>query len=190
MTRARGPIGSPGARPLALPAVISIGANLGDREQTLRRAVVDIAAIPGIVVTAVSGLVESHAVKTDGVDADAPSYLNAIVLVDSTSPPEQLLDELNRIEADHGRVRAERWGDRTLDLDIVDFAGIEQATARLTLPHPRAFQRPFVIVPWLQLAPGATLASHGIIATLPAADSTDVWPFDAPALWTASEAGG
>ncbi|MBK4348480.1 2-amino-4-hydroxy-6-hydroxymethyldihydropteridine diphosphokinase [Lacisediminihabitans changchengi] len=169
---------------VVLPAVIALGSNLGDREDNLRAAVADIAAIDGVTVEAASGIVESHAWKPAGVDEDAPNYLNAVLLVRSALLPEQLLDELNRIEAEHGRVRVERWGDRTLDLDIVSFGAMRITSERLTLPHPRAWERPFVIVPWLQAEPGARLPEHGPIAELAAASSDEVWPFAASPLWT------
>ncbi len=170
---------------LWLPAVIALGGNLGDREATLRAAVADIAAIDGVRLEAASGIVESHAVKLDGVDELAPDYLNAVVTVSCGLLPEQLLDELNRIEAEHGRVRVERWGDRTLDLDIVTFASFTQADDRLTLPHPRAWERPFVIVPWLQVQPDAILPGRGPIAGLAVAHSDQVWSFAASPLVTA-----
>jgi 2-amino-4-hydroxy-6-hydroxymethyldihydropteridine diphosphokinase len=169
-----------------IPAVIAIGSNLGDREANLRAAVADLAAIDGVTVDAASGIVESHAWKPAGVDEDAPNYLNAVVLVRSALLPEQLLDELNRIESEHGRVRAERWGDRTLDLDIVTFGAMRISSERLTLPHPRAGDRPFVVVPWLQVEPGARLPGHGPIAELAAAASAEVWPYAASPLWNPS----
>jgi len=172
---------------VVLPAVIALGSNLGDREDNLRAAVADIAAIDGVTVVAASGIVESHAWKPAGVDEAAPNYLNAVLLVRSALLPEQLLDQLNRIEADHGRVRAERWGDRTLDLDIVTFGAMRITSDRLTLPHPRAWQRPFVIEPWLQVQPDARLADHGPIADLAAAGSAEVWPYDANPLWSTGE---
>jgi len=166
-----------------LPAVIALGSNLGNREDNLRAAVHDIAALDDVVVTAVSGIVQSHAVKLTGTDADAPAYLNAVMLVQSALHPEALLKELNRIEADHGRVRVERWGDRTLDLDIIDFAGLQRDTDDLTLPHPRASERAFVIVPWLQVDPDAEIRGHGRIDSLAVAHSGDAWPLVASALW-------
>lgn len=172
---------------VVLPAVIALGSNLGDREENLRTAVAEIAAIDGVTVVAASGIVESHAWKPAGVDEDAPNYLNAVLVVRSALLPEQLLDELNRIEAEHGRVRAERWGDRTLDLDIVTFGAMRIASERLTLPHPRAWQRPFVIVPWLQVEPGARLADHGPIVELAAATSDEVWPYEANPLWNTGD---
>ena len=168
---------------VVLPAVIALGSNLGDREGNLRSAVADIAALDGVTVMAASGIVESHAVKPAGVDAAAPDYLNAVLLARSALAPEQLLDELNRIEAEHGRVRAERWGDRTLDLDLIDFGGLARDTERLTLPHPRAWERPFVLVPWRQVQPGAELRGRGAIDSLAASDSAEVWDFAAAPLW-------
>ena len=170
-------------RRIVLPAVIALGSNLGNREDNLRAAVHDIAALDDVVVTAVSGIVQSHAVKPTGTDADAPAYLNAVMLVQSALHPEALLKELNRIEADHGRVRVERWGDRTLDLDIIDFAGLQRDTDDLTLPHPRASERAFVIVPWMQVDPDAEIRGHGRIDSLAVAHSGDAWPLVASALW-------
>ena len=169
-------------RRIVSPAVIALGSNLGDREANLRRAIGAIDALDGVTVTTASGMVESQAVKPEGVDAAAPSYLNAVALVQSELPAERLLDELNRIETEHGRVRHERWGDRTLDLDIVAFGELTVDSARLTLPHPRAWQRAFVIVPWLQVDPDAVLPGHGRIDALEVAASSEVWPFDAAPL--------
>jgi 2-amino-4-hydroxy-6-hydroxymethyldihydropteridine diphosphokinase len=149
-----------------LPAVIALGSNLGDREQTLRDAVRELAAVSGVVVQAASGIVETPAQKPDGIDESAPSYLNAVVLVRSALSPERLLEQLQRIEHELGRVRAERWGDRTIDLDLIDFAGLSRDTAELTLPHPRAWQRAFVLAPWSQVQPDAVLHGHGRVADL------------------------
>ncbi len=169
-------------RRIVSPAVIALGSNLGDREANLRRAIGAIDGIDGVAVTAASGIVESRAIKPEGVDAAAPSYLNAVALIESELPPEPLLDELNRIETEYGRVRHERWGDRTLDLDIVAFGGLTLESERLTLPHPRAWQRAFVIVPWLQVDPDAVLAGHGRVEALEAATSSEVWSFAAAPL--------
>ena len=162
---------------VALPGVVALGSNLGDREAILRQAAQYIDALEGVRVTAASGLVESHAVKPTGTDEASPNYLNAVLRIDSALHPEQLLVELNRIEAELGRVRVERWGDRTLDLDIITFAGLRSNTPTLTLPHPLAWQRPFVIVPWLQIEADARLDDRGPIADLDAAHSADVWEF-------------
>ena len=94
------------------------------------------------------------------------------MLVRTTLPPRALLSLLHEIERKHGRVRAERWGDRTLDLDIIDYAGLQSATDELTLPHPRAHERAFVLRPWAEVAPEAVLPGHGRVADLLAALET------------------
>ena len=105
-----------------------------------------------------------------------------MLLVDSGIGALELLDELNRIEAEHGRVRAERWGDRTLDLDLLLFGEDVSGTERLTLPHPRAAERAFVVVPWLQADPDAELPGIGRLDGLASADSDDLWEFEAEPL--------
>ncbi len=148
------------------PAVIAMGSNLGDRRATLLAATRELADADGVELTAVSPVIETAALRPAGVDPDAPAYLNAVVLVRTGLAPDALLELLHTIEQTHGRVRAERWGDRTLDLDIIDFAGISSQTERLTLPHPRAFERAFVLEPWLAVDPDAVLPGHGRVADL------------------------
>ena len=153
-------------RLIEAPAVISLGANLGDRRATLLAAVRELADSDGVELTAISPVVETPALRPDGVDHNAPAYLNAVALVNTTLAPGALLDVLTGIEKAHGRIRAERWGDRTLDLDIVDFAGLVSTSDRLTLPHPHAFERDFVLKPWLAVDPDAVLPGHGRVADL------------------------
>ncbi len=153
-------------RLIGAPAVIALGANLGDRRATLLAAARELANTDGVELTAISPVIETAALRTDGVDHEAPAYLNAVALITTTLTPGAMLDVLNGIENAHGRVRAERWGDRTLDLDIVDFAGLVSASERLTLPHPRAFERDFVLKPWLAVDPDAVLPGHGRVADL------------------------
>lgn len=140
-------------------AVIALGSNLGDRGQTLARAVDALRALPGFTVAAVSPLVE-----TDPVGGpEQPPYLNAVVVGHSQLGPEELLVELHRIENDHGRTREVHWGARTLDLDLVQFGTpgasdeVVSDDPQLTLPHPRAGERSFVLVPWTQADATATL---------------------------------
>lgn len=157
------------ARRIEAPAVIALGSNLGDRGATLLAAVRELADAEGVELAAVSKLIETPALKPDGIDPDAPPYLNGVALIRTTLPPPALLDLLGTIERAHGRERHERWGDRTLDLDIVDFAGLTSSTERLTLPHPRAHERDFVLRPWLEVDPDAVLPGHGRVADLLAA---------------------
>ena len=155
-------------------AVIAFGANLGDREATISAATRELAETDGIEVTAVSPLYETPAIKDAGVDRDAPRYLNGVIVIDTTLEPHALLTVLQGIEQRHGRVRAEHWGDRTLDLDLIDVSGVEIADERLVLPHPRAAERAFVLQPWLDIEPYAVLAGRGSIAALRAAASDEV----------------
>jgi 2-amino-4-hydroxy-6-hydroxymethyldihydropteridine diphosphokinase/dihydroneopterin aldolase/2-amino-4-hydroxy-6-hydroxymethyldihydropteridine diphosphokinase len=148
------------------PAVLALGSNLGDRGEVLRDAVAALRATAGVEVRAVSPVVESVAVKLTGADPSAPRYLNAVVIVETLLTPHELLAEAHRIEAAHGRVREERWGDRTVDIDIVDFDGLECADPALTLPHPRAAERAFVLAPWLAVDPEAQLPGAGRVDAL------------------------
>ncbi|MDP3208626.1 MAG: 2-amino-4-hydroxy-6-hydroxymethyldihydropteridine diphosphokinase [Rhodoglobus sp.] len=159
-------------------AVLSLGSNLGDREATLRAAVHDIGALDGVEVMRASDIVETPALAPDGVDEDAPAYLNAVILVATAHEPHDLLTALNEIEAAHGRVRDVRWGDRTLDIDIVNFNGLQLEEEGLTLPHPRAADRAFVLEPWLQLDADAVLPGHGRVDALLASttDSVNRYP--------------
>lgn len=159
---------------MSTQAVLSIGSNLGDREATLAAAVTDLRAVEGVTVIAVSGLVETPALKPQGIDTSAPAYLNAAVLLVTTLDPETLLGTVNEIERAHGRVREVRWGDRTLDIDIVTMGDELSATERLTLPHPRAAERSFVLVPWLQIDPDAVLPGVGRVDALAAELDDDI----------------
>jgi 2-amino-4-hydroxy-6-hydroxymethyldihydropteridine diphosphokinase len=166
-----------------LPLVLSLGSNLGNRESTLRDAVHAISRIDGVSVDAASSVVQTPALKLAGVDHSAPAYLNAIVLARSALEPHALLEQLQRIETEQGRVREERWGDRTLDIDIVTFAHLLLDDELLSIPHPRAAERAFVLVPWLQLDPEASLPSLGRAADLLAGIENDATEFEAEPLW-------
>ncbi|MFP7761314.1 2-amino-4-hydroxy-6-hydroxymethyldihydropteridine diphosphokinase [Marisediminicola sp. LYQ85] len=146
--------------------VIALGSNLGDRESALRQAVRSIDGIDGVTVTAASDIVQSQALTAHGVDDSAPAYLNAVVTATVELAPLHLLDRLNDIERDLGRVRAERWGDRTIDLDIVAIGDEQLESDRLTIPHPEAQKRSFVLVPWLQIEPDAVLPRGGPVVDL------------------------
>jgi 2-amino-4-hydroxy-6-hydroxymethyldihydropteridine diphosphokinase len=115
------------------PVVLALGSNLGDRVRTLAAAVRALADLPGLELTGVSPAFESAAVKPAGVDEEAPRYLNTVVSAGYSGTPHALLDSVNDIEEDLGRVRTERWGDRTLDIDIVVFGDLELADDRLVL---------------------------------------------------------
>ncbi|WP_181026859.1 2-amino-4-hydroxy-6-hydroxymethyldihydropteridine diphosphokinase [Pseudoclavibacter sp. RFBB5] len=165
--------GAPNATSAQLPtrvrqAVIALGANLGDRDATLSSALRSISELPGTKLVAASSLYETPALTLEGVSEEAPAYRNAVVLVDTDLPAEDLLQALHAIEDAHGRTRETRWGSRTLDLDLIQVSG-ELRDGALQLPHPRAHERAFVLAPWLEVDPRAQLAPHGSVAELRAA---------------------
>ncbi|WP_402468265.1 2-amino-4-hydroxy-6-hydroxymethyldihydropteridine diphosphokinase [Isoptericola aurantiacus] len=137
-------------------AVLALGANIGDPQGTLRAAVTDIDRIPGLQVMEVSPLA-----RTAAVGPDQPDYLNAVLLVRTTLPPRDLLGACQEVELLHGRVREERWGPRTLDVDLVQYGDLVASSDDLDLPHPRAGERAFVLVPWAEVDPGAVLVGLG-----------------------------
>lgn len=162
-------------------AVIALGSNLGDRARTILEATRAIADLDDVELVAASGLHETVALTPHGADPDAPAYLNAVVIVMTSREPADLLAALNAIEHDHGRVRTERWGDRTLDLDLIDVPGVTVESSALTLPHPRAHERAFVLAPWLEADPDAVLTGRGRVADLLAALPTEDRPAERPA---------
>jgi 2-amino-4-hydroxy-6-hydroxymethyldihydropteridine diphosphokinase len=147
-------------------AVVALGANLGDRAATIEAALADLQRLPLVDGVRASAAVESVAVKVDGPDAGAPAYLNAVALITTRLAPSVLFTFLQAIEARHGRERRERWGDRTLDLDLIAYGDVISRDALLTLPHPRAAERDFVLVPWLSLDPDAVLPGSGRVDAL------------------------
>ena len=156
----------PPVRPLRdVTVVLALGSNLGDREATIRAAL-DALPAHGIRVTAMSPLLESVAVKPDGEDVTAPRYLNGVALAETALAPHDLLRAVHTVEADLGRVREERWGDRTLDIDIIAYGDIVLDDPDLVLPHPRAAERDFVLAPWLVVDPAAVLPGAGRVADL------------------------
>lgn len=140
-------------------AVIALGANLGDVVETLALARAEIAALDGVTVTG-----ESPMVVTDPVGGPEgqPEYLNQVVEVSTTLSPAALLERLQRIELEHGRTREVRWGARTLDLDVITFGSVVSDHPLLTLPHPRALERGFVVIPWSWMDPGAFVGSESV----------------------------
>jgi 2-amino-4-hydroxy-6-hydroxymethyldihydropteridine diphosphokinase len=128
-------------------AVIALGANLGDRTATLTAAVQEIARLGRIV--AMSPLFDTDPVGY----ADQPRFLNGVLLLDTVREPEALLDDLQRIEHELGRVRTFRNAPRTLDLDLLFYGGRIIESERLTVPHPRLHERAFVLVPLAAVAP-------------------------------------
>ena len=159
-------------------AIIALGANLGDRKATITSAIKAMRAVEGIKVIDKSGLVESYAFTENGLDETAPRYLNGVVAIETKLKPKKLLEELRAIETAHGRVRLSKWGSRTLDIDIITYGTLIKDTKLLTLPHPRAHERAFVLVPWVQIQPDAVLPGHGRIADLAEPVKHQVWELE------------
>jgi 2-amino-4-hydroxy-6-hydroxymethyldihydropteridine diphosphokinase len=154
-------------------AVVSLGSNLGNRLANLQGAVDALAEIEGVDVTDVSGVFETAPVG----GPEQPDYLNAVVVVMTTLSARELLDRAHEIEQRFGRVRTERWGPRTLDADIVAVGDELVDEPDLVVPHPRAAERAFVLLPWLDADPGAALPGRGPIADLLSGlDTTGVRP--------------
>lgn len=152
-------------------AVIGLGSNLGNRLETLQGAVDLLEDTPGVRVKAVSPLYET---EPWGVETGSqPSYFNAVVLVKTTLPPASLLERGQAIEEAFDRVREERWGPRTIDVDILSYANVVSDDPDLTLPHPRAHERGFVLAPWHDVDPEAQLPGQGAVADLLGAVSTE-----------------
>lgn len=138
--------------------VLGLGANLGDRRATLRAAVAVLAAAERTELVAVSDLWRTAPVG----GPDQPDYLNAVAEVRTGLPPRELLTVCQAAEAAARRVREVHWGPRTLDVDIVSYEDVTSDDPALTLPHPRAHERAFVLAPWAQLDPDALLAAGGV----------------------------
>ena len=140
-------------------AYVGLGSNLGDRETTLRAALERLRQAGGIEVVAASSLVETEPV---GGPPGQAKFLNAAAHLRVEWAPEELLDRLLAIEAALGRVRRERWGARTLDLDLLLYDDLVVETRRLVVPHPRMHERRFVLEPLAEIAPGLRHPVSGI----------------------------
>ncbi|QIM17220.1 2-amino-4-hydroxy-6-hydroxymethyldihydropteridine diphosphokinase [Leucobacter insecticola] len=161
-----------------VPVLLAFGANLGDRGETIRLAQHDLAAADGIADLVASPLRETIALTPAGPDPEAPSYLNGVATAETTLSPHALLDLVQAIEAQHGRIRGDHWGDRTLDIDIILFGGRVVKDERLQIPHPHAHTRDFVLAPWLDLDASAVLMGHGRVAELLARVGDTTRPFE------------
>lgn len=133
----------------ARAAYLSLGANLGKCEETLREAIRRLAAADGVTLCAVSSLYETE----PWGNVDQPRFLNIAVSLRTTLTPEALLSLAQDVETALGRVRQEHWGPRTIDVDLLHIEGVERNTPALTLPHPYMLERAFVLVPLAEIAP-------------------------------------
>jgi 2-amino-4-hydroxy-6-hydroxymethyldihydropteridine diphosphokinase len=174
-------------------AYVGLGSNLGDRRAILCASLTAIGRHPAIVVERVSQLYESNA-----IGAASGIFINAVAEIRTTLDPDTLLAFLHEVEREHGRERKIRWGDRTIDLDLIWYSGNESGpSVRANLPHPEAINRDFVLVPLVELTPHLPLAGEEATKWLsrlsPSARSIlgtidcDAWP-SAPARRSSANA--
>ncbi len=140
--------------------VIALGSNLGDSSTILGEAIEELGDFIG------NSKISSYYRTIPVGGPPQCDYLNAVVVGVTEIGPETLLSKVQEIELAHGRVRSEHWGPRTLDIDLIDYDGSTIESDRLTLPHPRAHVRAFVLAPWFEVDPEAVLPGHGSIAVL------------------------
>jgi 2-amino-4-hydroxy-6-hydroxymethyldihydropteridine diphosphokinase len=143
--------------------VFSLGSNLGDRLANLQGAVDAIRDTPDVIVVDVSSVYETAPVD---LSEDSPEFFNLVIVGETTLEPRTLLERAQAIEDAFGRKRSEEKKSRTLDVDLVMVGTTETEQSDLTLPHPRAHQRGFVLVPWSEIDPAAELPGRGPIAPL------------------------
>ncbi|MGI8701493.1 MAG: 2-amino-4-hydroxy-6-hydroxymethyldihydropteridine diphosphokinase [Nocardioidaceae bacterium] len=149
-------------RPIRL-AVLSLGSNTGDRLANLQGALNSFADTPEVNLVTVSSVYET--VPVDAPDG-SPAFLNAVVLADTTLSVAVLIDRAMAVEDAYGRERLDAHGPRTLDVDLIVVGDRQSDTEELRLPHPRAHERAFVLVPWLEVDGEAWIPGHGKVADL------------------------
>jgi 2-amino-4-hydroxy-6-hydroxymethyldihydropteridine diphosphokinase len=143
-----------------MKAVVALGANLENPREAVELAIALLRESTD--VEKVSSLYETKPVG--GPEQD--NYINAICVIESDLPALDLLALLNGIEKSMGRVLIEKWGPRVIDLDLIQYGNILSNSEELELPHPRAFERKFVLEPWHEIEPDAILLTHGAISQL------------------------
>ena len=151
-----------GMKPLR-KVVYSLGSNLGDRLNNLQGAVDALRDTPDVIVVDVSSVYETEPV---GGPADSPSFLNLVVVAETTLEPRTLLERALAIEDAYGRERGEKWAPRTLDVDLIMVGNTSTDTEDLRLPHPLARERAFVLLPWLEVDAKGEIPGVGKVADL------------------------
>lgn len=134
-----------------ISACIGIGSNLGSVLRQMRDAYAALASLPDARLAAASAIYRTAAVGP----GDQPDYLNAVVALHTAMPADALLEVMHNIEAQAGREREEPWGARTLDLDLLLYGNVQISTPELTVPHPRIFERNFVLLPLSDICPAS-----------------------------------
>lgn len=174
--------------------ILAIGGNLGDVPVTLMHTVEALSNMEGFQIDDVSPIMRTKPVLAPG-QAPQPDYWNAVVVGSAIATPDELFAQTSRIERELGRERHERWGARTVDIDIIQIEGLASSDPVLTLPHPRAKERAFVLAPWLLCDPDAILEGVGRVSDLLAdtpdregiIDAVDDWLEDPAAVMADSD---
>lgn len=143
-----------------MKAVIALGANIGNPKEQMDLAVAMLREATDL--KAISNYISTKPVS----DIAQPDYLNAVCIIESDLPATDLLALLHGIEKTLGRERNEKWGPRTIDLDLIQYGSLLSSADELQLPHPRAHERRFVIEPWHSIDPDAILLTHGKISEI------------------------
>lgn len=143
-----------------MKAVVALGANLENPREAVQLAIALLEEATQVI--SISSLYETEPVGGPTQN----NYINAVCVIDSDLPAIDLLALLHGIEKSMGRVHIEKWGPRVIDLDLIQYGNIISSSAELELPHPRAFERKFVIEPWHEIEPDAILLTHGAISQL------------------------
>lgn len=141
---------------------IALGSNLENPKQQILTAISEIENLKDIELKKRSSLYQTKAVGP-GVQ---PDFINAVIEVETTLPPYELLQQLLLIEQSHGRIRTVKWGPRTLDLDILIYDGVRITTEILTVPHPRMLERAFVLVPLFEIAPELRFSNNELLSEI------------------------
>ena len=143
-----------------MKVVIALGSNMGDSNSHLHHAIEELGK--SIDIQAVSSFYKTAPIGNHAQD----DFLNAVLIAETVMDPLDLLVVMQEIELMAGRTRDLHWGPRTLDLDLISCGDLVLSEPHLTLPHPRAFERAFVLEPWLEIDPSATLIGYGQISEL------------------------
>ncbi|HUZ38102.1 MAG TPA: 2-amino-4-hydroxy-6-hydroxymethyldihydropteridine diphosphokinase [Streptosporangiaceae bacterium] len=149
--------------------VIALGSNLGNRLENLQGGVDALLDAPGFALIAISPVFQTAAVG----GPQQPDYLNAVLIARTALPARAVLERCHGVEAAFGRVRDQIWGPRTLDLDLIVYGDLVSQDPELTLPHPRAHERAFVLAPWHAVDPGAAIPGRGRVSDLLASVGLD-----------------
>jgi 2-amino-4-hydroxy-6-hydroxymethyldihydropteridine diphosphokinase len=143
-----------------MKAVVALGANIGNPQEQM-----DLAIAMLKEATEVTAISSYYFTKPVG-GPEQPDYINAVCTLESDLPALDLLSLLHGIEKSLGRERREKWGPRTIDLDLIQYGSLLSKADELELPHPRAYERRFVLEPWHEIEPDAVLLTHGKISEL------------------------